>query len=144
MNSMSKADAHCVLLADPHHGLSEGVRALLATTFETVVMVADEISLFESARRLQSDLAVVDLSLSRGDGLEMVRRLRDLFPQMKLIILSIYDQSSVGRSVLAAGAHGFVAKRAIATDLLAAADAVLAGQRYVSPETARTGTNGVQ
>jgi two-component system nitrate/nitrite response regulator NarL len=144
MNSMSKADAHCVLLADPHHGLSEGVRALLATTFETVVMVADEISLFESARRLQSDLAIVDLSLSRGDGLDMVRRLHDLFPQMKLIILSIYDQSSVGRSVLAAGADGFVAKRAIATDLLAAADAVLAGQQYVSPETAQTGTNGVQ
>ena len=143
MNSMNKADAYCVLLADPHHGLSEGVRALLATTFETVVMVADEISLFESARRLQSDLAIVDLTLSRGDGLEMVRQLRGRFPQMKLIILSIHDQSSVGRSVLAAGAHGFVAKRAIATDLLAAADAVLAGKQYVSPDTAGHGTNGV-
>lgn len=144
MTSMSKADAHCVLLADPHHGLSEGVRALLATTFDTVVMVADEISLFESARRLQSDLAVVDLALSRGDGIEMVRQLRGRFPQMKLIILSIYDQSSVGLSVLAAGAHGFVAKRAIATDLLAAADAVLAGQQYVSPKAAQHGKDGVQ
>jgi|SRR5262245_24509732 len=144
MHSMSKADAHCVLLADPHHGLSEGVRALLATTFDTVVMVADEISLFESARRLQSDLAIVDLSLSRGDGLEMVRQLRGRFPQMKLIILSIHNQSSVGRSVLAAGAHGFVVKRAIATDLLAAADAVLAGQQYVSPESPQNGTTGAQ
>jgi two-component system invasion response regulator UvrY len=133
---MSKADAHCVLLADPHHGLSEGVRALLATTFETVVMVADEVSLFESARRLHNELAVVDLALSRGNGLEMVRRLRGRFPEMKLIIVSNYDQSSVSRSVLEAGADGFVAKRAIATDLLAAADAVLAGQQYVSSESA--------
>ena len=130
---MRKADAYCVLLAHPHHGLSEGVRTLLATTFETVVMVADEVSLFESARRLQSDLAVVDLALSRGNGLELVRQFRGRFPEMKLIIVSVHDQSSVSQSVLEAGAHGFVARRAIATDLLAATDAVLAGQRYVSP-----------
>jgi DNA-binding NarL/FixJ family response regulator len=133
---MSKADARCVLLADRHHGLSEGIRSLLATTFETVVMVADEASLFESARRLQSDLAVVDLALSRGNGLELVRRLRSHFPQMKLIILSVHDHSSLSRSVLEAGADGFVTKRAIAAELLAATDAVLAGKRYVAPQIA--------
>ncbi len=138
---MSKASAHCVLLADPHHGLSEGVHGLLATTFEMVVMVADAVSLFESARRLQSDLAIVDLTLSRGSGLDLIRRFRSAFPNMKLIIVSVHDQTSVSNSVLEAGANGFVVKRAIATDLLAAADAVLAGRRYVSPEAAgpRTG-----
>jgi two-component system secretion response regulator SsrB len=130
---MNKANGHCVLLAHPHHGLSEGVRTLLATTFDTVVMVADEGSLFESARRLQGDVAVVDLALARGDGLGLVRQLHARFPQMKLIIISVHDQPSVSQSVLEAGAHGFVARRAIATDLLAATDAVLAGQRYVSP-----------
>ena len=62
---MTRADARCVLLADSHHGLSEGLRTMLATTFETVVMVADQGSLFETARRLHSDLAVVDLALPR-------------------------------------------------------------------------------
>jgi len=130
---MSEADTHCVLLAHPHHGMSEGVRGLLSTAFETVVMVADETSLFESAGRLHSDLAVVDLALSRGSGLDLVRRLRARFPEMKLIIVSAYDQPSVGCSVMEAGANGFVVRRAIATDLLAATDAVLAGQPYVSP-----------
>jgi DNA-binding NarL/FixJ family response regulator len=128
----------CVLLADPHHGLSEGVRGLLATTFEAVVMVADEISLFESAGRLRSELTVVDLALSRGNALDLIRRLRGRFPAMKMIIVSVHDQASVSRSVLEAGADGFVIKRAIATDLLAATDAVLAGQRYVSPEVEET------
>jgi two-component system secretion response regulator SsrB len=137
---MSKTASNCVLLANPHHRLSEGLHSLLATTFETVVMVADEASLLESARRLQSDLAVVDLGLSRGTGLEMVRRLRDNFPEMKLIIISLYDQSSVRRAVMEAGANGFVVKHAIATDLLAAADAVLAGQRYLSPEVGQRRT----
>jgi DNA-binding NarL/FixJ family response regulator len=126
----------CVLLAHPNHGMSEGVRGLLATTFEAVVMVSDEVSLLESARRLQSDLAVIDLGLSRGDALDLVRRLRGLFPAMKMIIVSAYGHSTVSRSVLEAGADGFVVKRSIATDLLAAADAVLAGRRYVSPGAA--------
>ena len=131
---MGQEEMRCVLLADPHHALSEGVRGLLATTFEAVVMVADEVSLFESASRLQSNLVVVDLALSRGNALELVRRLRGRFPTMKMIIVSVHDQSSVSRSVLEAGADGFVVKRAIATDLLAATDAVLAGQQYISPE----------
>ena len=134
---MNNSESRSVLLADPHHGLSDGVRGLLATTFKSVVMVADEVSLFESAGRLQSDLAVVDFALSRGNALELIRRLRSRFPAMKVIIVSVHDQPSVSRSVLEAGADGFVVKRAIATDLLAAADAVLAGQRFVSPQVAR-------
>jgi DNA-binding NarL/FixJ family response regulator len=126
----------CVLLADPHHGLSEGVRGLLATAFEAVVMVADEVSLFESAGRLQNDLAVVDLALSRGNAIDLVRRFRDRFPKMKMIVVSVHDQSSVRQSVLDAGADGFVLKRALATDLLAATDAVLAGQRYGAVDSA--------
>ena len=58
---MNIVQPRCVLLADAHHGLSEGVRRLLATAFEAIVMVADEVSLFEAAARLRSDLAVVDL-----------------------------------------------------------------------------------
>jgi DNA-binding NarL/FixJ family response regulator len=127
----------CVLLAGANHGLSEGVRSLLATAFEAVIMVADEVSLFESASRLQSDLAVVDLSLSRGNALELVRRLRKCFPAMKMVIVSAHDQPTVSRSVLEAGADGFVVKRNIATDLLAATDAVLAGEQYVSPEAVK-------
>ena len=49
----------CVLLADRHHGLTEGVRGLLETAFGTVVMVADEASLLEGASRLRPDVAVV-------------------------------------------------------------------------------------
>jgi DNA-binding NarL/FixJ family response regulator len=130
---MSAAEVRCVLLADPHHGLSEGIRRLLATTFDAVVMVADEVSLFESAARLGTDLAVVDLGLARGNGIELVRRFHASFPNTRMIVVSIHDQSSVSRSVLEAGADGFISKRAIATDLLAATDAVLMGNRYVSP-----------
>ena len=51
---------------------------------------------------------------------------------MKVILLSVHEEASVCDAALQAGADGFVLKRAIATDLLPAVDAVVSGQRYVS------------
>jgi DNA-binding NarL/FixJ family response regulator len=130
---------NCVLLADRHHGLTEGLRGLLETHFATVVMVADENSLMESAGRLKPSLAVVDISLTRKEGLQWLHRLRERCPAMKLIVLSVHDEPSVLRAAMEAGADGFVVKRNIATDLLLAVDAVLAGKRYGSPGNGFTG-----
>ena len=134
---MSKPDSRYVLLADRHPGLMEGLRGLLETKFEGVVMVADEASLIESVTRLKVALAVVDLSLTRGEGLAMVRRFRARCPEVKLIVISVLDEPSVSHSALEAGANGFVLKRTIATDMLPAVDAVLAGQPYVSPDAGK-------
>jgi len=130
---MSAVDIRCVLLADRHHGLTEGVRGLLESMFEAVVMVADENSLFESASRLRPTLAVVDLSLAHGESLRWLPRLRALCPELKVIVLSVHDEPSVCQSVMEAGADGFVLKRALATELLSAVDAILAGHKYASP-----------
>ena len=116
----------CVLVGDRHHGLTEGVRGLLETMFRTVVMVADEPSLQESAGRLQPELAVVDISLRRDSSLQWLQRLRERCPEMKLIVLSFHDEPSVRQAVIESGADGFVLTRAIATDLLPAIEAVLA------------------
>jgi DNA-binding NarL/FixJ family response regulator len=78
---MGKENIRCALLADRHHGLMEGIRGLLATKFEAVVMVSDEASLLEGASRLSVALAIVDLSLMRGDAIGLVRRLRALYGQ---------------------------------------------------------------
>jgi len=114
----------CVLLADRHHGLTEGVRGLLETAFGTVVMVADAASLLEGAVRLRPDMAVVDLSLARGSNLGWLRGLRQRCPDLKVIVLSVHDEQSVRRAVMEAGADAFVLKRAVATDLLPAVDLV--------------------
>jgi DNA-binding NarL/FixJ family response regulator len=124
---MSDKPLSCVLLADRHHGLSEGVRGLLATAFSTVVMVADEASLLEGAGRLQPDVAVVDLSLARDSGLDWLRAIRERCPGLKVIVLSVHDEQSVRRATLEAGADAVVLKRSIATDLLPAVARVRGG-----------------
>jgi two-component system secretion response regulator SsrB len=125
---MSEKLLSCVLLADRHHGLTEGVRGLLETAFGTVVMVADEASLLDGAARLRPDLAVVDLSLARTSGLDWLRTLRQRCPDLKVIVLSVHDEQSVRSAAIEAGADAFVLKRALATDLLPAVDAVRRAQ----------------
>ncbi len=123
----------CVLLADRNHRLSEGVRGLLETTFSKVFMVADTASLMEGAQRLSPALVVVDISLARGDIRELLGSIRHHAPTAKVLVLSVHDEPAVASAALAAGADGLVLKRAIARDLLPAVDALLAGERYVSP-----------
>ena len=127
---------NCVLLADRHHELSEGVRELLGTTFEGVFAVADEASLMEGAARIRPTLVVVDLSLAGGDVVGFLGALRRQAPAAKVLLLTVHDEATVASAALAAGADGVVLTRAIATDLLEAVDAVLAGKRYTSSAVA--------
>jgi DNA-binding NarL/FixJ family response regulator len=124
----------CVLLADRHHDLTEGMRGLLETAFGSVVMVADETSLLEGAGRLQPDVAVVDLSLARDRSLGWLQALRSRCPGLKVIVLSVHDEPNVRRAALEAGADVFVLKRAIATDLLPAVDRLRDGTGLKAPE----------
>jgi DNA-binding NarL/FixJ family response regulator len=121
---MPEKPLSCVLLADRHHGLTEGLRGLLETAFSTVIMVADETSLIEGACRLQPEVAIVDLSLARENGLGWLRTVRERCPGLKVIVLSVHDEEAVRMAAMAAGADAFVLKRAIATDLLTAVELV--------------------
>jgi DNA-binding NarL/FixJ family response regulator len=119
---MSERPESCVLLADRHHALSEGVRTLLETAFGTVIMVADTASLLEGASRVQPDVAIVDLSLARDGDLDWLGEVRRRCPGLRVIVLSVHDEKSVRRAAMAAGADAFVVKRSIASDLLPAID----------------------
>jgi DNA-binding NarL/FixJ family response regulator len=136
----------CVLLADRHHALAEGTRSLLETAFGSVVMVADVASLLEGAARVQPDVVVVDLSLSREGGLEWLGALCHRCPATKVVALSLHDERSVCDAALRAGAHALVLKRNLASDLLPTVarlrgkrDADAAGTEATSGERPKTG-----
>ena len=91
---MEEKPLSCVLLADRHHGLTEGMRGLLATAFGTVVMVADKASLFDTAEKLNPDLAVVDLSLPVSGEINIARQLKDKYPN-NLHYISNFIENSI-------------------------------------------------
>ena len=123
----------CAILADQHMALSEGIRGLLETAFQTVYTVADAQSLKEGALRLSPALIVLDISLGGSNFQRLVNEVRELSPESQVLVLSVHDQANVARAALAAGAHSVVLKRSIGSDFLTAINAILNGEKYVSP-----------
>jgi DNA-binding NarL/FixJ family response regulator len=122
-----------VLLADKHQNMLAGVRTLLESMFEKVFMVADEDSLIEAAEKIAPNLIIADLSLPVTKEINIVHRLHRLFPEIKLIILSIHDEQTAINECMEGGASGFVLKRTAVNDLVPAIKAVLQGISYISP-----------
>jgi DNA-binding NarL/FixJ family response regulator len=98
-----RKEISCVLLAEPHHGLAEGTRALLATRFDAVVMVADEVSLLETAARLKPALLLVDVALARRNVAGLIARLKENSPGSKVMVLSVQNEPTVARAVYESG-----------------------------------------
>lgn len=128
----ASAPPSCLLLAERHQGLLEGLQGLLGSMFAAVVTVTNEASLIEGVRLLQPALAVLDLGLST-DGLGALRRLRELRPEQRIILLSPHEARVAAEAAFRSGADGYVLKQSIAEDLFPAAEIVLAGGRYCSP-----------
>jgi DNA-binding NarL/FixJ family response regulator len=131
---MKPQNPTCAILADRHTALIDGIRDLLETDFDAIYVVADVQSLSSGAQRLLPDLIIVDLSLGGGDLPGLLQRVADLSPTSRVVVLTVHDEPAVPRLALAAGAHGVVLKRCVGTDLMPAIDAVLQGQRYISPD----------
>jgi DNA-binding NarL/FixJ family response regulator len=111
----------------------EAVRNLLEGRFAVTLMVADEASLLEAVPRMEPDLVVVDLSLPASGSVNVVRTLLSRHPGLRVIVLSVHDEPAALAQALGAGAAGFVLKRTIAVDFIAAVDAVMRNESFVSP-----------
>ncbi len=128
----------CVILADKHSNVLGGIRRLLETEVETVLMVADEISLRHALEHHTPDIVVADLSLPVSTKTNIAQELKKNFPKIKVIILSMYDEKSVVDDMMASGIEGFVLKRRAVIDLIPAIREVRRGLKYISPDTFET------
>lgn len=82
------------------------------------------------------DIAVVDISLEGGSGLELIKEIRSLQPNVILIVLSMHDETLYAERALRAGARGYVMKREATKKILQAIRCVLGGKIYVSEKIA--------
>jgi DNA-binding NarL/FixJ family response regulator len=130
---MVNEKGRCVILADSHQNALEGIRGLLETMFETVLMVADRKSLFEAIDKVGPDLVVVDLSLKVSSEINIAHEINDRYPELKFIILSLHDEPIAVEDVLSAGASGYILKQSVGSELFAAVESVLEGRTFISP-----------
>lgn len=117
----------CAVLGVPHGGLSEGIQGLLATHFESVVLVADDRSLLACLDALDPDLLVLDIALLPGTALRLTTRLRKAHPLLRILLLVSGDEARLASAAEDAGADGCLLKANLGSELLRAVELVLAG-----------------
>jgi DNA-binding NarL/FixJ family response regulator len=124
-----------VFLADDHPIVRQGLRLLIdqQPDMEVVGEAADGRQVLLAEGRDRWDVLVLDLSLPRVNGIEVLRRLRVERPALKVVILSMYPEEQYARRMVAEGARAFLSKQLGPETLLAALRAVAAGERYVGP-----------
>lgn len=125
-----------VLVVDDHPIVREGIVQLLAGQgdLEVCDSVADVQSALEATERQRPDLALIDLALGSGSGLELIELLsQHSYPSVLTLALSMHDEAHYAKRVLQAGGRGYVMKQEGTDVLLRALRTVLAGEVYVSP-----------
>jgi two-component system response regulator NreC len=127
-----------VLLADDHTLFREGLRALFAgePDVEVVGEARDGEEALRKAAELRPDVVVMDIQMPVLDGVESTRRIRAAAPDVKVLVLSMYDDEEHAKRLLAAGAAGFMLKRATSDQLVHALREVVAGGMPLDPGVA--------
>ena len=127
-----------LLLVDDHPLVRDGVRVRLEAVphFEVVGEAGDADAALQAARTLSPDLALMDIGMRGMNGIALTEKFAEEFPEIAVLVLSMHDNLEYVRQVIRAGARGYVLKDALASELVEAIDAVLAGRPFYSAQLA--------
>jgi len=123
-----------VVIVDDHPLIRQGLAQLLNTRPNlSVIGEADSAGAgLDLVRKHNPDLVILDLSLAKADGLEVVKQLKAELPKLPILVISMHDESVYAERVLRAGARGYVMKKEPSEKIFLAVDALLRGEIFVS------------
>lgn len=126
-----------VFIADDHPVFRSGLRKVLEDTGQvTVVGEADDgRQVLLAPNKHRWDILVLDVSLPRVSGIEVLRRLREEMPSLKVLVVSMFPEEQYAARMIAEGAQGYVSKARPPEEMVAAIERVAAGGRWVRAES---------
>ncbi len=124
------------MLVDDHKILLDGIKQLLSAEpdLEVVAEATDARMGLNLLSYLQADILVTDLSLPDVTHTSFITDVRKKFPELKILVLSMHDESELLRDVLKTGVNGYVLKSNSREELVRAIRNVILGEYYVSPD----------
>ena len=127
-----------LLLVDDHAVVREGLRALLSDDqrFEIVGEAADGVAALSAAEHLRPDVVVLDVSIPGLNGAQVARRLKSSQPEVRTLALTVHEEGGYLRSLMDAGAAGYVLKRSAPAELLRAIEVIGDGGTYLDSSIA--------
>lgn len=135
---MTKREPIRVVVADDHTILREGVHSLLSLESDISVVgeARDGLEAIELVEKADVDVVIMDMVMPRMNGLEATREIKRRWPNVKVLVLSMYDDDEYIQQVIQAGASGYVLKRVAAEDLVRAIREVHGGASFLYPPIA--------
>src|SRR5437773_384805 len=123
-----------VLLVDDHPILRRGLAQLINQEADMTVCgeAEDAPKAFEAVSTLQPDVAVVDISLKGGNGIELIKNVKARYPDLPILVLSMHDESLYAERALRAGSLGYIMKEEAIEHVLVAIRRVLCGEIFLS------------
>lgn len=133
-----------VLIADDHALVREGIIAFLkmCDDIEIVGEASDGIEAVEKTDKLKPDIVLMDINMPKLGGLEATLEIKRKMPDIKILILTQYDDREYISRLLKAGISGYILKRAAGTELVNAIRAVKRGELYLHPSIAKEVVQG--
>jgi len=127
------------LLADDHNVLRQSLSVLIANErgFEVVGQAADGLQVIDLVEELRPDLVLMDIAMPHLNGIEATRRIKKKYPDIKILILSMYSDDRYMTQVFRAGASGYILKDATKEELFTAIRTVSQGESYLSPRISK-------
>ncbi|WP_135552039.1 response regulator [Paenibacillus cymbidii] len=125
-----------IILADDHQLFREGVKRIInmENDLEVIGECGDGIQALELCNELHPDIVLMDINMPVENGVVATEKLKDIFPSIKVIILSIHDDESYVFETLRKGASGYLLKDMEAESLINAIRSVVAGHAYIHPK----------
>ncbi len=123
-----------ILIVDDHPLVRQGLIGLLSSEVDFDVC-GEAASLAEARRAVTAtnpDVVIMDLTLKDGNGIELIKDLKTQAPHIKVLALSMHDESMFAERVMRAGGMGYVSKEEASRTIVQAVRAVSAGKHYVS------------
>jgi len=129
-----------ILIADDHKILRQGIRSLLASEedFEVVAESSDGQETVKETLKHKPDVVLMDIAMPNLNGFEATRQIRKKFPEVKVLVLSMYRDDEYVLQALQAGVSGYVLKDVAVEELITAIRAVHNNQYFLSPSISRT------
>jgi DNA-binding NarL/FixJ family response regulator len=138
LGSVTEMGKTRVLVVDDHPimqlGLSELINA--EPDLEVCATAGDVTEALQKIESTQPEVAIVDISLKGGSGIELLEQIKSRHHEVKVLVSSMYDESLFAERALRAGAMGFINKQETTDKVIAALRQILGGQIYVSPRMA--------
>jgi two-component system, NarL family, response regulator NreC len=124
-----------IAIADDHDVVRSGLRVLLRTSadFSIVGEAADGEEAVRLAEKTRPDVMLMDISMPNLDGIGATKIIKEKFPEVKVVILTVHEDEEYAYQILRAGASGYVLKNAGKRDIFKAIESAVSGERFFSP-----------